>query len=130
MPLALFIVVGMAALAVAISRMSGNTQSSAIYESLSVQALYAAESGMQYQMNQLLFNAVSEAEVDTRCASVNGTSISFTVSGLNNCTAQSSCSKKSNQPGRQVYELFSSSSCGAGQFIAQRSIRAAALYHE
>lgn len=128
MPVALFIVVGLGALALAITRMAGNTGSAVIYQSITVQALYAAESGAQYGINRLLFDAASKAEVDGRCVIVDGQSVDFNVTGLSNCNAQLSCVKTSTTPATQVYELTSRGQCGSGMLVAERTIVAAVAY--
>ena len=128
MPVALFIVIGLGALALAISRMAGNNQSSAIHQAISVQALYAADSGAQYGMNRLLFDAVDKSEVDTRCGSVDGTTVNFNVTGLSHCDAALNCIKTSTGAATQVYELTSRSRCGSGTLMAERTIVATVKY--
>lgn len=54
MPLAAVLVVGVAMMALAISHMASNSGNSSVQEGLSLQAFYAAESGAQYAMNQLI----------------------------------------------------------------------------
>lgn len=128
MPIALFIVIGLGALALAIARMTGNTSSAVVYQGITVQALYAAESGAQYGMNRLLFNAASKDEVDARCTVVDGLSVDFSVTGLSNCSSRLSCVKTSSTPATRVYELTSRGQCGSGMFVAERTIVAAVAY--
>jgi MSHA biogenesis protein MshP len=128
MPLALFIVLGLGAMAMAISRMSSNSYSSSIHDGLSVQALYAAESAAQYAMNQLLFNAASSAEVDARCTAVEGQTVNFSTNGLGACQAQLSCAKTTITLGTQVYEVISNGQCGSGTLMAERTLLASVTF--
>lgn len=129
MPLALFIVVGLGALAIAISRMGAGSFSSAVQETLSVQAFYAAESGAQYGMNQLLFDAADKTAVDARCASVNGATLNFAVAGLRDCNVAITCAAQSNAgESAGIYRLTSLATCGGGDLLAQRRVVTAARY--
>lgn len=128
MPVALFIVVGLGALALAIARMAGNSQSSAVHQAITVQALYAAESGAQYGANQLLFNAVDKDEVDARCGLVEGATVNFNATGLSQCRAELSCVKTSTGAAAQVYELASRGLCGSGMLVAERTVVATVSY--
>lgn len=129
MPLALFIVVGLGALAIAISRMESGSFSSAVQETLAVQAFYAAESGAHYGMNQLLFDVADKNAVDTNCVSVNGATVNFTVAGLRDCSATIECSAQSNTgESAGIYRLRSFATCGSGSLHAQRSVVTAARY--
>lgn len=127
MPLALFVVVGLGALALAIGRMSSSSNTSALYEGISVQALYAAESAAQYAMHRLLFDATSAEQVNDRCGLVEGETVQFNVAGLSSCNAQLSCSASTvgNPP---VYTILSRGVCGGGGFKAERTIQAAVAY--
>lgn len=129
MPLALFIVVGLGALAIAINRIGSGSFSSAVQETLAVQAFYAAESGAHYGMSQLLFDAADKNAVDTRCASVNGATVNFTAAGLRECSANIECSAQSNTgESAGIYRLRSFATCGSGSLQAQRSVVTAARY--
>jgi MSHA biogenesis protein MshP len=129
MPLALFIVVGLGALAIAIGRLGSGSFSTAVQETLSVQAFYAAESGAQYAMHRLLFDAADSGEVDARCAAINGLNLNFSASGLGACSAQLICTPASNEGDNAgIYRLQSSASCGSGDLLAQRRISVAARY--
>lgn len=127
MPIALFIVIGLGALALSISRMAGETQSSTVHASVAVQALYAAESATQYAAHQLLFNAQNRADVDARCAATDGEIVVFNVAGLSQCSAALSCSRQTSGA-TPVYELRSHGTCGGGTLVAERTIRAAVTY--
>ncbi len=129
MPLALFIVLGLGALALAISRLGSGSYSAAVQETLAVQAFYAAESGAQYGLHRLLFDAANKSAVDTRCAAVNGSSVNLTAAGLSDCNVALSCAVVVNTgetPG--IYRLQSTATCGGGTLLTQRSVVTAARY--
>jgi MSHA biogenesis protein MshP len=129
MPLALFILVGLGALALTISRLSSGQFSSAVQETLSVQAFYAAESASQVAMNRILFNAASKADADLNCASVDGNSLSYSVAGLNDCSAQLACTIVTNagEPAG-IYQVESVATCGGGKLLAERRLVTAVRY--
>lgn len=124
LPLALFILVVMAVLALTISRTSIQTQTSSIQEFTNIQAFYAAESGAQRGMQHLFLNAaLLRTDVDGRCAGWNQ-SYNFTAAGLRACTAQVSCALATDAGNvRSFYTLTSVGICGTGQYRAERSIQ-------
>lgn len=129
MPLALFILVGLGALALTISRLSSGQFSSAVQETLSVQAFYAAESASQLAMNRILFSATSKADADLNCVTVNGSSLNYSAPGLNNCSAQLACTAIANAGDTAgVYRIESVASCGGGMLIGERRLVTAVRY--
>ncbi len=123
MPLALFILVGLGALAIAISRLSAGQFSAAVHESLSVQAFYAAESAAQVAMHQILFNTADKAGADGKCAAANGDILTFSAAGLNACSAQIACSIASSAGDTAgIYRVEATASCGQGQLAAERRV--------
>ena len=129
MPLALFILVGLGALALTISRLSSGQFSSAVQETLSVQAFYAAESASQVAVNRILFNATSKADADLNCASVNSTSLNYTATGLNDCSAQLSCTIVNNTgETATIYQVETTATCGGGNLIGERRLVTAVRY--
>lgn len=126
MPLALFILVGMAALALAMSRISSNTFVGVTQESISVQAFYAADSGAAYAMHRLLFNAASSVDVDGRCNALNGGTLNLNAPGLQNCSAALTCAKAGSLNGDEVYTLRSAARCGSGTLTAERVVEVGA----
>ena len=122
-PLAAIIVVGLGVLALAISRISGQTGSSAIQEGISVQAFYAAESGAQLGMGRLF----KDDAVDDNCTSLAGVPVDFTVTGLESCTATISCEQNTDAGNTtSFYLITSAASCGAGNLVAERTIQVSA----
>lgn len=138
MPVALFIIVIMGIYALVLWRTTSQSNISAVQEVISVQAFYAAESGAQRGMADLFFPEVSRNQTDTRCQNMNRT-ITFTVTGLNNCSATVSCScvyennnacnpadsgnySPSAPVVRSFYTLTSAGSCGSGNISAVRTL--------
>lgn len=129
MPLALFILVGLGALALTISRLSSGQFSSAVQETLSVQAFYAAESASQLAINRILFTATSKANADLNCASVNGSSINYSAAGLNGCSALLACALVANSgDSAGIYQVTSMATCGGGHLVAERRLVTAVRY--
>lgn len=128
MPTALFIVIGLGALALTISRFSSASFSAAVQEGVNVQTLYAAETGAQWGMNQLIFNVDDRATADANCTSVNGSTLNLSVSGLNNCSVAVSCTHTADSGDTtSFYTLQSAAECGGGQLIGQRTIEVKAV---
>lgn len=126
-PLAAIIVVGLAVLALAISRISSQTGAAAVQEGVSVQAFYAAESGAQIAMNQLFFNAVDRVAVDGNCSAVSGSNIDFNVPGLDTCSTSISCEQNTDAGNTaSFYLITSAASCGSGNLVAERTIQVSA----
>lgn len=121
-PVAAMIVVGIAVLAIAISRMSSQTFQASIIEAISAQAFYAAESGASFGMTQLMFNVDDRAIADVNCDALS-TTVNFNAPGLRACSAVISCTRSSavGSP-LSFYTIRSEASCGGGDLIAERII--------
>lgn len=126
LPLALFIMVAMAALALAITRTSSNTFTAVTQESISVQAFYAADSGASWALHRLLFNVTTVADVNGRCTTINGGNLDFSAPGLQNCSAAFTCTKTGTFNGEEVFTLRSSARCGSGSLSAARTVEVGA----
>lgn len=129
MPLAAVLIVGVAMLALAISHMASHSSNSSVQEGLSLQVFYAAESGAQYGMNQLMFDVNSRTTADANCTALSGYTLNFTAVGLALCSATITCST-ANDAGNTTsfYSLTSSANCGAGDLFAQRTISVSAFF--
>ena len=114
LPLAIFILVVVSLLALAIFRMNALNQNSVVQEVLSARAFLAAESGAQTQMMRVF--PVSGAGV---CAAQ---SLTFNAAGLNACTSNSSCNSIAAN-GQTYYEIESVGRCGVGNVTAQRTLQ-------
>jgi MSHA biogenesis protein MshP len=130
MPLAIFILVAMGFFAITISRVTGQTAIATTQEAVSVASFYAAESGAQYAMNQLFYDAgsaISRASVDANCIAVNGDVLAFTVPGLNGCSASIACTRNTDAANTTSYYLVQSQAgCGSASVTAQRSVEISA----
>lgn len=127
LPVALVLIVGIAALAVAISKLTAQANVGAFREGLSMQAFYAAESGMQYGMNRVIFPDASRASGVTQCAAVDTQSLTFGVDGLDGCSTTINCSSSANAADNTTFfTLTSSATCGSGQLLTERIIQASA----
>lgn len=126
-PLALFILVGMLALALAASRLTGQSGISATLELLSTQAFYTAESGGQLAMHRLFFNATTPAQTDAQCTAMANAAdpantINFSAPGLQACFTELNCTITNSSPTISFYTITSNANCGNGDLSAQRSI--------
>ena len=138
LPLALFIMLVVATMAVMLTKKLAQTSDSYIIDGLSIQAFYAAETGGQLAMHELFFADTQRLSVDGRCVAM---SISQTLSGvgLNNCTITVSCNcvyedntscditDADNYSGaagviNSFYTINSRSQCGVGNTISQHHI--------
>lgn len=123
-PLSLFIVVGAATLAIAMSQMAAGSRSSAVLSTLNAQAFYAADSGIQRALHQLYYGNSTQSAVDAACASVDGDSFTLASAGLTGCSVSLSCEvTQSADASISVYSLLSQSACGQGDFATGRRIR-------
>lgn len=125
LPVALFIIVVMGFASLALWRTTSQSSIASVQEVVSVQALYAAESAVQFGLNELFYPDVSSRSlVDNRCGGLNE-SLDFSgVAGLNLCTALVQCSLA--EPG--VYNLEVDGSCGSGPTRAERSLNIQAKF--
>ncbi|WP_183910206.1 hypothetical protein [Simiduia aestuariiviva] len=131
MPLAIFIIVVMGGLALAISRNVAQTTNSAVQSIVSIQAFYAADTGAQWGMNRMFYDTsatLTRAQVDAGCNAVHGQSLSFSTSGLNNCQTQLSCSVSTDPSNTTSYYVISSAAqCGDAAISSQRSVEVSAF---
>lgn len=90
MPVALFIIVVLGAMAILVSKKVSESHASYVMSGLSTQAFYAAESGAQAGLNALYFLDNDRQQVDGRCAAM-AIAETLSVEGLNNCRITVSC---------------------------------------
>lgn len=147
-PLAIFIVVVMGFMALALSRSSTLSHQGFTQELLSTQAFYAAETSTQRAMQTLFFpSANSRQAADTRCAALTTTYNFSAIDGLQLCQSQVSCAcvYQNNQAcsattatnyaatastHTSIYTLTSDATCGTGSINASRQIRASAFLEQ
>lgn len=132
-PLSLFIVVAMGLLALALTRTSTQTAVASAQELMSVQALYAAESGAQAGMQALFYdeNFIDRTfdSVNSACQTMAQTFSFDGVLGLTSCRAVLSCGCETCADVNAVtgfYTLESRGECGSGITAAARTVRVGA----
>ena len=122
-PVAAIIIVGIGVLAIAISRIASQSSQASVIEGISAQAFYAAESGAHYGMSVLMFDVTDRTVADTNCATVTGTTLNFTVTGLQACSALITCAVATVTGNVQsFYTIRSEASCGSGDIQAERIV--------
>ncbi|MFL0799970.1 MAG: MSHA biogenesis protein MshP [Agarilytica sp.] len=122
-PAAAIIVVGVAVLATAITRITSQSSQASVTEGISLQAFYAAESGAYYGMNRLMFDVTDRAISDANCAALSGSTINFSTNGLQSCSTTVTCAVDTvgGDP-RSFYSIRSSATCGSGDIFAERIV--------
>ena len=144
LPLAIILITGIGILALTISRLSSQSNVSSVYEGLSLQAFYAAESGTQYGLNVVLFDVTDRAVSDASCAglSANPVYLNFNANGLQSCGTFVSCACEGSCAGAgdiSYYTINSRAQCGdfdadgngnitrRGALVAEREINVTAF---
>lgn len=129
-PLAIFIVVVMGLLALALTRTTTQTSLATAQELVSVQAIYAAESGAQHGMNALFYPDPSDRnQVSARCVGLNENLNFSGVAGLSGCSAALTCACENcvSAALTSIYTITSVGQCGAGVISAVRTVRVGAF---
>lgn len=126
-PLAIFILVGLAALASVLMNISTQAGNSSIREGISIQAFYAADSGAQYAMHRLYYPNPQRAAALAACTAINGDVLNYSAQGLTGCSASLACSSSNNTANtRSFFTVTSRGRCGSADLLAERVIEAAA----
>ena len=122
LPAAIFVITVMAVLAVAIQRLVLSNAETFGEEVQLTRAFYSAETGAQFAMNLLFPPNVFPPET-TGCPDIPSL-YTFTVNGINNCTATVECSSKGPIAPSTIkyYTLTSTGTCG--DVSRQISVRA------
>lgn len=125
LPVALFVVVIMGFAALALWRTTAQTSIASTQEVISVQAFYAAESGVQSGLNELFYpNAQSRPAVDNRCDNLSQ-SLDFSgTDGLNLCSVEVGCELVESG----LYRLTADGECGSGPTRAERTLEVEARF--
>ncbi len=127
MPMAIFIVVGLAALATAIAHLANQSGTSSFREALSVQALYSADSAAQWALNQLFFPSATRASADSACTSL-AANLNFNAASMQGCVAALQCSIANDAANAtSIYTVTSTASCGAGELLSERRVQVRAF---
>lgn len=119
LPIIIFILVVLALLGTALTRLAATASQSVAFETLSTRAFYAAESGAQWGMTQLfpLNNGAAN------CAP--STTLNFNPTGLSGCSATVLCALQT-ADGKAFYKVRSQGTCGTGADTATRTIEVGA----
>jgi MSHA biogenesis protein MshP len=135
MPMAIFIIVIMGGLALTISRFSGQMSIATVQEAVAVQTFFAAESGAQLAMHQLLFDStqsIIQVLAQANCGNLTTPPllpIQLTGAGLNSCTVALTCSFTIEGVPQSIsyFSITSAAECGSGTVKAQRSVKVTAF---
>jgi MSHA biogenesis protein MshP len=125
--IALFIIVVISLLAASLSRILSSTADSVANEVYSSKAYYAAESGMEYGIYQVLRNAQECKLFPNRTYLSDADNLQFDISseaGLENCTVTISCQTIPVDATTNQFYLTSTGICDGGKIIAQHQVEA------
>lgn len=113
---AVFIIVVMLAIVLALSRILLSSSDSVVYEVQGSRALFAAQSGMELALTELFPR--------TGVSNCSSWTFNFSIAGLTGCQAQVQCTAQAivSEQLNQLYLLQSTASCNANEFITSRSI--------
>lgn len=128
LPLALFLLIAIAALAVGLSRSTSVVPFVSLQEVFSQRAFYAAESGANYGLSHLLLRpSLNRTAGDAACTDMASVTLSFSSDGLENCQAILACSVQSGSLNdASYYTISSQGSCGAAPLDAFRTVSVSA----
>lgn len=112
LPLALFVITVLALIVAGMAQLQQSTAGAVSLQVQSQRAFYAAESGVQVGVYNVLNN--------NSCASAGG-ALDFNNGALSNCAANLNCSSRSSG-GITVFTVTSRGVCGAGPDRAERTI--------
>lgn len=123
MPVAAFIIVVMAALAVAMGRIGSQSSISVAQEQVSLQAFYVAESGAQLAMTRLTYPDADPVVAASACNALNASALNLDAPGMQGCRVTHQCS----QPDPGLFQIISTGECRQGSISATRSIEVATV---
>jgi len=124
--IALFIIVVISLLAATLSRILSSTADSVANEVYSAKAYYAAESGMEYGIYQVIRNNQTCVNFPSITTISDASDVKFNVSdevGLENCSVAVTCQNIPVNNTSQFY-LISTGTCDGGKIVAEHSIEA------
>ena len=123
MPLAIFLVVALAALAAGMSHLAAQAGNSSFREALSVQAFYVADSAAQRGLHQLFFPAASRTSADATCTAMTNVTVNFSAASMRGCSALVNCSLATDAVNStSIYSINSEAQCGAGELAVERHL--------
>lgn len=132
LPIAMFILVALSLLLVALLRLTTQTGNTISQEALSLSAFYSAESGAQWSMSVLFYPEVTRTLTDSRCiGTINGSSINLSAPGLNSCTVDMNCAVTTDIANTtSYYAITSTGKCVAAGVIGERKVEVSALLRD
>lgn len=126
MPVAAFIIVVMAALAVAMGRIGSQSSLSVVQEQVSLQAFYVAESGAQLAMTSLTYPEADPALAMNACSTLDGSIRNLAAPGMESCRVMLSCNSVVDN-GLHLFTIISEGECGTANLRARRRIEVATV---
>lgn len=117
--IAVFVIVVMLALAVGLSRLLISSSETVVYEVQGTRALFAAQSGLEIVLSELLFSETRSCESFSR-----DTPLTFSISagGQSNCPVTVSCEDYTAE-NVTIYQLESIGQCIANDFTTSRTVQ-------
>lgn len=125
--IALFIIIVMSLLAATLSRIMSSTADSVANEVYSAKAYYAAESGMEFGIYQILRNNVVCETFPVIAPTSDVMSVQLDISGeagLENCTVEVTCQIIPVDGSNNQHYLTSTGICDGGKIVAQHQVEA------
>ncbi|OKY24861.1 MULTISPECIES: pilus assembly PilX N-terminal domain-containing protein [Thalassotalea] len=117
--IAIFVIVVMSLLGVALVKMLRTSSNTVVYEVLGTRAFHAAQTGMQWQLNKL-FPLNNPAQ---RCTSFGPAPRIDSVDGFQNCQViNTTCEDNIEVSGVRYYRLTSTGSCAVDDVVTSRTI--------
>jgi len=128
LPVAIFLIIAIAALAIGLSRSSSVVPFVSLQEVFSQRAFYAAESGANYALSHLLLHPeVNRTAGDAACLELSAVTLSFSSNGLEQCQAVIGCQIQNGVANdASYYTISSQGSCGSAPLDASRSLSVSA----
>lgn len=130
MPMAVFIIVVMALFAATMNRIGSQSAISVVQEQLSLQAFYAAESGAQLALNQLLYPLINRVQAEQVCTNIHSSMTQFPAPGMQGCRVTLACTHPTDSSAPGVITIVSRGICAQGGLMAQRSLEVAVKVDE
>lgn len=118
LPAAIFVITVLALVITTMARLQQSSADGSSLQLLSLRAFYAAESGIELALNVII---PPDGSAGRACATSPFYQQTFTVAGLNQCSAEVSC-RELLIDGESQYVLLSRGQCGDGTLQAQRQI--------
>lgn len=126
MPLAIFILVALSALALSLQRGSSQAPLTVSQEIISQQTMLAAQSGAEYSLSYLFYTANPDGGlISDRCSELDSQTLSLNYINFNNCVVIVSCVEYTSDQD-YFFNIESQASCGSYPFDAQRTIKVGA----